>query len=235
MSIPLSASPAFREWSLAHLSVVIPGTAIGVGVLLYWWWARGDARAREALREIALHGRIAMPAGDLAPDDLGQNSRRAGPASAFLPRRLRRFKDPNPSESWAADAIPSLLPREGRRDRRVALVGAASMGKTRLVHELIRQLPPETMVFAPSRNLRNLSDADLRHATRYLGGRACVLVFDDLNFYVGGTDVAELAQVVAEQALICSIAVTCTTSTLSQVRNEAEPATQPLLLHVGSI
>ena len=98
------------------------------------------------------------------------------------------------------------------------------MGKTRLVYELIRQLPPETMVFAPSHNLRNLSDADFKRATRYLGRRACVLVFDDLNFYVGQTDVAELSHVVAEQASICSIAVTCTTSTLPQVRSEAEPA-----------
>ena len=173
--------------------------------------------------------------GTWPPDDLGQNSRQAGPASAFLPRRLRRFQDPNASESWVADAIPSLLPREGRRGRRVALVGTASMGKTRLVHEMIRQLPPETTVFAPSRNLRNLSDADLKHATRYLGGRPCVLVFDDLNFYVGRTDVAELAQVVAEQASICSIAVTCTTSTLSQVRNEAEPALSRFFLHIESI
>ena len=196
------------------------------------WWAssgtgggaRGDASAREALRQIALHGRVAMPAGNLGPDDLAQNPRQVGPPPAFLPRRLRRFQDTNPSEFWAADAIPPLLPREGRHDRRIALVGAASMGKTRLVHELVRHIPPETIVFAPSRNLRNLSDADLRHATRYLGGRSCVLVFDDLNFYVGRTDVAELAQVVAEQAAICSIAVTCTTSTLSQVRNEAEPA-----------
>ena len=90
------------------------------------------------------------------------------------------------------------------------------MGKTRLVHELIHQLPRETIVFAPSRNLGDRSDADLRHGTRYLGGKSCVLVFDDLNFYVGRTDVAELEQVVAEQASICSIAVTCTTSTLPQ-------------------
>ena len=98
------------------------------------------------------------------------------------------------------------------------------MGKTRLVHELIHQLPRETIVFAPSRNLGDRSDADLRHATRYLGGKSCVLVFDDLNFYVGRTDVAELEQVVTEQASICSIAVTCTTSTLPQVRSDEEPA-----------
>ena len=98
------------------------------------------------------------------------------------------------------------------------------MGKTRLVHELIQQLPPETIVFAPSRSLGDRSDADLRHATRYLGGRSCVLVFDDLNFYVGRTDVAELEQVVAEQASIFSLAVTCTTSTLPQVRSDEEPA-----------
>ena len=123
-----------------------------------------------------------------------------------------------------ADVIPSLLPGEGRHGRRVALVSAAAMGKTRLVHELISQLPPETIVFAPSRNLAGRSDADLKHATRYLGGKSCVLVFDDLNFYVGGTDVGELGQVVAEQASSCSIAVTCTTSTLPQVRSEVEPA-----------
>ena len=98
------------------------------------------------------------------------------------------------------------------------------MGKTRLVHKLIQRLPRDTIVFAPSRNLGDRSDADLRHATRYLGGRSCVLVFDDLNFYVGRTDVAELEQVVAEQASICSIAVTCTTSTLPQVRSDEEPA-----------
>ena len=72
--------------------------------------------------------------------------------------------------------------------------------------------------------MRGRSDADLKHATRYLGGKSCVLVFDDLNFYVGRTDVAELEQVVAEQASICSIAVTCTTSTLPQVRSDEEPA-----------
>ena len=98
------------------------------------------------------------------------------------------------------------------------------MGKTRLVHELIRQLPPETIVFAPSRNLGDLGDADLKRATRYLAGRSCVLVFDDLNFYVGRTDVAELEQVVAGQASRYSIAVTCTTSTLPQVQSEVEPA-----------
>ena len=165
-----------------------------------------------------------MPAGDLAPDDLLQNPRQVGSAPVFLPRRLRRFEDPNASESWVAEAIPSLLPREGRHGRRVALVGPAAMGKTRLVHELIRQLPPETIVFAPSRNIGDLNDADLKHATRYLSGRSCVLVFDDLNFYVGQTEVAELAQVIAEQASSYSIAATCTTSTLPQVRSEAEPA-----------
>ena len=222
--LPLLASPALREWSSAHLLVVIPGIAIVIGLLLYWLWARRDASAREALRYIALHGRIAMPAGDLAPDDLLQNPRQVGSAPVFLPRRLRRFEDPNASESWVAEAIPSLLPREGRHGRRVALVGPAAMGKTRLVHELIRQLPPETIVFAPSRNIGDLNDADLKHATRYLSGRSCVLVFDDLNFYVGQTEVAELAQVIAEQASSYSIAATCTTSTLPQVRSEAEPA-----------
>ena len=123
-----------------------------------------------------------------------------------------------------ADVIPSLLLGESGHGRRVALIGAAAMGKTRLVLELISQLPPETIVFAPSRNLVGRSDADLKHATRYLGGQSCVLVFDDLNFYVGRTDVAELGQVVAEQASSCSIAVTCTTSTLPQVRSEVEPA-----------
>ena len=192
MGIPLLVSPALRGWPLAHLSVVILGAAIGVGVLLYWWWARGDASAREELRQIALHGRIAMPAGDLKPDDLVRDPRQVGPASAFLPRRLRRFETPDASDSSVADAIPSLLPGAGRR---VVIIGVAAMGKTRLVHELIRQLPPETIVFAPSHNLRNLSDADLKRATRYLGGRPCVLVFDDLNFYVGQTDVAELGHV----------------------------------------
>ena len=223
MGIPLLVSPALRGWSLAHLSVVIPGAAIGVGVLLYWWWARDDASAREALRQIALHGRIAMPAGDLKPDDLVRDPRQVGPTSAFLSRRLRRFETPDASESSVAHAIPSLLPGAGRRGRRVAIIGAAAMGKTRLVHELIRQLPPETMVFAPNRNLGNLSDADLKHATRYLSGRSCVLVFDDLNFYIGRADVAELEQVVADQASTCSTAVTCTTSTLPQLRSEAEP------------
>ena len=123
-----------------------------------------------------------------------------------------------------ADVIPSLLLGESGHGRRVALIGAAAMGKTRLVLELISQLPPETIVFAPSRNLVGRSDADLKNATRYLGGKSCVLVFDDLNFYVGRTDVAELGQVVAEQASSCSIAVTCTTSTLPQVRSEVEPA-----------
>ena len=222
--IPHLVSPAVRDWSLAHPLVVIAGTAIVVGIIGYWWWARRDASGREALRKIALHGRIAMPAGDLTPDDLARNARQVGPAPAFLPRRLRRFQDPTAFESWVADSIPSLLHGEGLLGRRVALVGAAAMGKTRLVHELIHQLPPETIVFAPSRNLRNRSDADLKHATRYLGGKSCVLVFDDLNFYVGRTDVAELEQVVAEQASICSIAVTCTTSTLPQVRSDEEPA-----------
>ena len=127
--VPHMVSPAVREWSLAHLLVVIPGTAIGVSVLLYWLWARSDASAREDLRQIALHGRIAMPAGDLAPDDLVLNPREVGTASAFLPRRLRRFANPNASESWVTDEIHSLLPGEGRRGRRVALVGAAAMGK----------------------------------------------------------------------------------------------------------
>ena len=49
-------------------------------------------------------------------------------------------------------------------------------------------------------------------------------MFDDLNFYVGRMDVAELEQVVAEHASSYSIAVTCTTSTLPQVQGEAEPA-----------
>ena len=202
---------------------MIAGTAIVLSIIGYWWWARRDASGREALRKIALHGRIAMPAGDLTPDDLAPAAR-VGPAPAFLPRRLRRFQDPTAFESWAADEISSLIHGEGLLGRRVALVGAAAMGKTRLVHELIQQLPPETIVFAPSRSLGDRSDADLRHATRYLGGRSCVLVFDDLNFYVGRTDVAELEQVVAEQASIFSIAVTCTTSTLPQVRSDEEPA-----------
>ncbi len=213
-----------REWSLAHLSVVIPVSTIGALALCYWSWARSDASAREALRQIALHGRIAMPAGDLAPDDLLWNPRQVGPPSAFLPRHLRRFGKPDAATSSMADAIPSLLPEEGQSGRRVAIIGAAAMGKTRLVHELIRQLPPETIIFAPSQNLRDLGDAALRHATRYLGGRSCVLVFDDLNFYVGRTNVAEIEQVVIGQAASYSIAVTCTTSTLPQVRSEVEPA-----------
>ena len=221
---PHLVSPAVRDWSLAHPLVVIAGIAIVIGIIGYWWWARRDASGREALRKIALHGRIAMPAGDLTPDALAGNARQVGPAPAFLPRRLRRCQDPTALESWAADEIPSLLHEEGLLGRRVALVGAAAMGKTRLIHELIQRLPPETIVFAPSRNLGDRSDADLRHATRYLGGRSCVLVFDDLNFYVGRTDVAELEQVVAEQASICSIAVTCTASALPQVRSDEEPA-----------
>ena len=221
---PHLVSPAVRNWSLSHPLVVIAGIAIVVGIIGYWWWARRDASGREALRNIALHGRIAMPAGDLTPDDLAVNVRQVGPAPAFLPRRLRRCQDPTALESWATDEIPSLLHEDDLLGRRVALVGAAAMGKTRLVHELIQRLPPETIVFAPSRNLGDRSDADLRHATRYLGGKSCVLVFDDLNFYVGRTDAAELEQVVAKQASICSIAVTCTTSTLQQIRSDEEPA-----------
>ena len=222
--LPHLVSPAVREWSLAHLLVVIPVSTIGALALCYWWWARSDASAREALRQIALHGRIAMPAGDLAPDDLLWNPRQVGPPSAFLPRNLRRFGKPDAAISSMADAIPSLLPEEGQPGRRVAIIGAAAMGKTRLVHELIRQLPPETIIFAPGHDLRDLGDAALRHATRYLGGRPCVLVFDDLNFYVGRTNVAEIEQVVIGQAASYSIAVTCTTSTLPQVRSEVEPA-----------
>ena len=149
----LLAKPALREWLLAHPIVGIAGTAVGVGVLWFWRWAGSDASAREALRQIALHGRIAMPAGDLTPDDLEQDPRQVGPVSAFLPRRLRRFQDPDDSGSPMADVIPSLLLGESRHGRRVALIGAAAMGKTRLVLELISQLPPETIVFAPSRNL----------------------------------------------------------------------------------
>ena len=214
--LSLLAKPAFREWLLAHPLVGIAGTAVGVGVFLFWRWAGSDASAREALRQLTLHGRIAMPAGDLTPDDLARDPRQVGPVSAFLPRRLRRFQDPDDSGSPMADVIPSLLLGESRHGRRVALIGAAAIGKTRLVHELISQLPPETIVFAPSRNLVGRSDADLKHATRYLGGKSCVLVFDDLNFYVGRTDVAELEHVVAEQASSCLIAVTCTASTLPQ-------------------
>ena len=223
-TIPHVVSRPVRDWSLAHPSVVLAGTAIVVGIIVYWWWARRDAIGREALRKIALHGRIAMPAGDLKPDDLAGNARQDDPAPAFIPRRLRRYQDPTGLESWVADSIPSLLPGEGLPGRRIALVGTATLGKTRLVHELIQQLPPDTIVFAPSRSLADRSDADLRDATRYLAGRSCVLVFDDLNFYVGRTDVAELQQVVAEQASIYSIAVTCTTSTLPQVRSDEEPA-----------
>ena len=222
--VPHIVSSTVREWSLAHLSLVIPGAMIGVGSLCYWWWARGDASARSALRQIALHGRIAMPAGDLTPNDLTRNPRLVGSTATFLPRRLRRFESPNHGEFSVAGAIPSLLPGKGQSGRRVAFVGAAAMGKTRLVHQLVRELPPDTMVFAPSRNLGSLGDADLRRSTRFIGGKSCVLVYDDLNFYVGRTDVAELEQVVAEQACDCSTVVTCTTSTLHQVRSETEPA-----------
>lgn len=222
--VPHLASPTVRGWSLAHLSLVTPVVTIGVCVLCYWWWARGDACAREALRQIALHGRIALPAGDLTANDLQHNPSRVGSAAEFLPRRLRRFESSNDSVFCVAVAIPSLLPRKGPHGRRVALIGAATMGKTRLVHELVRQLPPDTIVFAPSRNLGSLRDASLRLSTRFLSGKSCVLVYDDLNFYVGRTDVAELEQVVAEHTLNFSTIVTCTTSTLPQVRSEAEPA-----------
>ena len=221
--VPHLASAAVREWSLAHLSLAIPGAMIVVGILCYWCWARSDASAREALRRIALHGRISMPTGDLAPHDLLPHTERAGAVAAFLPRRLSSFENRTDSEFCVAGAIPSLLPGKNRHGRRVAFIGPAAMGKTRLLHELIRQLPPETIVFAPSRSLGGLSDASLRLSTRYLRGRSCVLVYDDLNFYVGRTDVAELEQVVAEQAIIHSTVVTCTTSALSQVRSEAEP------------
>ena len=154
--IPHLASPAVREWSLARLSFVIPGAMIVLSVLCYWWWARGDASARQDLRQIALHGRIAMPAGDLTPDDLPRNPQRGGSTAAFLPRWLRRLENSNDSECCVIGAIPSLLPGEGQRGRRVAFIGPAAMGKTRLVHELIRQLPPDTIVFAPSSNLGNL-------------------------------------------------------------------------------
>ncbi len=232
---PHVVSPAVREWSLANPLVVILGITIGASVLCYWWWARSDASARDALRQIALHGRLPCRLEALASDDLVRNPKQAGPASIFLPRRLRRFEDLNATEAEVADEIPSLLPGEGRRGRRIAFVGAAAMGKTRLVDELVRQLPPETIVFAPSRNLADRSDADLKHATRYLGGKSCVLMLDDLNFYVGRTDVAELEQIVEEQASICSVVVTCTTSTLPQVRNEGISGTQSLLLYVGSV
>ena len=222
--VPHLASPTVRGWSLAHLSFVTPVVIIGVCVLCYWWWARSDACAREALRQIALHGRIALPAGDLTADDLPHNPSRVGSAVKFLPRRLRRFESLGDCIFCVAIAIPSLLPREDRQGRRVALIGAAAMGKTRLVHELVRQLPPDTIVFAPSRNLGSLQDASLRLSTRFLSGKSCVLVYDDLNFYVGRTDVAELEQVVAEHTLNFSTIVTCTTSTLPQLRSEAEPA-----------
>ena len=165
-----------------------------------------------------------MPAGDLTPDDLQRNPQRGGSTPAFLPRRLRRLENSNDSECCVAGAIPSLLPGEGQRGRRVAFIGPAAMGKTRLVHELIRQLPPDTIVFAPSSNLGNLGDAFLRLSTRYLRGRSCVLVYDDLNFHIGRTDVAELEQVIAEQAFNYSTVVTCTTSALPQIRSDAEPS-----------
>ena len=194
------------------------------GILCYWWWARADASAREALRRIALHGRVSIPAADLQPLDLLPHIERVGAASAFLSRRLRRFENQNDSQFCVAGAIPSLLPGKDRQGRRVAFIGPAAMGKTRLVHELIRQLPSETIVFAPSRNLGSLDDASLKLSTRYLKGRSCVLLYDDLNFYVGRTDVAELEQIVAEQAFKYSTVVTCTASALAQVRDETEPS-----------
>ena len=108
--LSLLTKPELREWLLAHPLIVIPGIVIWVGFLGYWWWAARDASAREALRGIALHGRIAMPAGDLTPDDLARYPRHVGPVSGFLPRRLRRFQDQDDSGSQMADVIPSLLP-----------------------------------------------------------------------------------------------------------------------------
>ena len=127
--IPHLASPAVREWSLARLSFVIPGAMIVLSVLCYWWWARGDASARQDLRQIALHGRIAIPAGDLTPDDLQRNPQRGGSTPAFLPRRLRRLENSNDSECCVAGAIPSLLPGEGQRGPTSCIYRPCSDGK----------------------------------------------------------------------------------------------------------
>ena len=216
-------SPKVEEWLLGHLCEVGLGVATSLILGTYWWWATGDASAREDMRQIALHGRIAMPAGDLVPADLVPSLGQTAPETAFLSRRLIPFESPNALDTAAHAVIPSLLP-EGRPGRRVAIVGAAALGKTRLVHELVSRLPPETIVFAPSRSLGDRSDAELRRATRYLRGRDCILVLDDLNHYIGRTDAVEIANVVAEQASHHSVAVTCTTSTVPQVRNPSEPA-----------
>ena len=214
---------ALRKGSEARLSVFMIQTAIALGVSLFWWWACKDASAREDLRDVALYGLIATPAGDLLLDDLVQNPGQTSQGLAFLPRRLRRFNDRNASASLMEDSIPSLLPTRDGDARRVAIIGVAGMGKTRLIHQLIRQLPPETMVFAPSRSLKGRTDAELRRATRFLRKKECVLVFDDLNFYVGNNDVGALERVVADQTSRCAVAVTCSTSKVLLVRSDQDP------------
>ena len=215
---------ALQKGSEASLSVFL---MLAIGCLLalwFLWWAPRDAKAREDLQELALRGSVAKPVGLLTLDDLMQNQRQHGSGPAFMPRRIRRFEDPDSSGSLAVEVIPSLLPEEGRQSRRVAIVAAPGMGKTRLIHHLIHQLPPETMVFAPSRGLQGRSDAELRHSTRYLRKKECVLVLDDLNFYIRRTDVAVLEHVIDKRASRCAVVATCTPGAVPQVQSERDPA-----------
>ena len=215
---------SFWEWLAGHDVIVVACTALGALLLAGWWWAIGDGRMRDDLRRISQAGQLTLPACDLTADDLLPDRSRTDPSATFLPRQLRRFEQPQAIGVAVIDAVPWLLPSDGGRGKRIALVGSAGMGKTRLAHELIQQLPSETIVFVPDRGLQNRNSAELERSTRYLRGKACVLVFDDLNYYVGRTKVAEIAEVVARQARQHAIIVTCTTSTLPQVRSDADPA-----------
>ena len=100
------------------------------------------------------------------------------PPPTYLERRVRRHG----STDLLMDGITATSDAWAR-GRGVAITGPAGMGKTRLVYEAAKGLPPQTIVLLPLRGeIKNLNKS-----CRYLRRRLALLVFDDINEYAASS------------------------------------------------
>lgn len=203
-------------WTLAG------GLTLAAG---YLFWAMADARARRDVFTLFPAGKQrGLPtAADLRVEDVLPQRSRHTPAMTFLSRTVRLHERPDASERDAFEAI-DLSIQVG-----VALVGPPGMGKTRLAYELVKRMPPETIVIVPAKAFPLEDETDLNRRLRYLRKRRVVLVLDDLNLFGDRhSEVVRLKEAVCETAGECATVATVASDSVPQVMRDDRPILRDL-------